>query len=260
MYSSGINSSASNDFSTAINSVSLVGELKTPSLSSSVHIPPIIPSHSLLQSRYEVLKEIIYVGEDSSIYSLHLFQGDMDLPSLSFHASLKEKWDKEEEQEEIKNVLKVVPPSYHQYLDVFPKVKAEKLPPHCAYDHHIELEGSLPQVSVIYCLSNHESETLWSYISDNVEKGFIRPSSSSTGSPVLFVKRKDGGLCMVFHYCKLNSVTRKNRYPFPPMNQLLTLLNISTIFSKIDLHGAYNCLRIKEAVEHLTSFRIKYVS
>ncbi|MBW0501481.1 hypothetical protein O181_041196 [Austropuccinia psidii MF-1] len=184
----------------------------------------------------------------------------MDLPSLSLHASLKEKWDKEEEKEEIENLLKVVPPAYHQYLDVFSKVKAEKLPPHCSYNHHIELEGSLPQVSVIYCLSNHESETLWAYISDNVEKGFIRPSSSSTESPVLFVKKKDGGFCMCFDYRKLNAVTRKNRYPFPPMNQLLTLLNISTFFSKIDLHGAYNCLRIKEGVEHLTAFRIKYVS
>ncbi|MBW0501480.1 hypothetical protein O181_041195 [Austropuccinia psidii MF-1] len=52
MYSSGISSSTSNDFATAINSVALVGELKTPSLSSSFHIPPIIPSHSSLQSRY----------------------------------------------------------------------------------------------------------------------------------------------------------------------------------------------------------------
>ncbi|MBW0495158.1 hypothetical protein O181_034873 [Austropuccinia psidii MF-1] len=68
----------------------------------------------------------------------------MDLPPLSFHASLEEKWDEKEEPEEIETVLKVVPPAYHQYLDVFSKVKAEKLPPHCACDHHIKLEGLLP--------------------------------------------------------------------------------------------------------------------
>ncbi|MBW0480923.1 hypothetical protein O181_020638 [Austropuccinia psidii MF-1] len=143
-YSSGIISSTSNDFATAVNSVALVGELKTPSLPPSVHIPSIIPSQSLLSSSNEVFKEIKDVGEDADISSLHLFQGDMDLPPLSLHASLGEQWDEEEEPEEIETVLKVVPPAYNQYLEVFSKVKAEKLPPHRACDHHIELEGLLP--------------------------------------------------------------------------------------------------------------------
>ncbi|MBW0501849.1 hypothetical protein O181_041564 [Austropuccinia psidii MF-1] len=80
------------------------------------------------------------------------------------------------------------------------------------------------------------------------------------GAPVLFVKKKDGGLCLCVDYCKLNSVTRKNRYPVPPMNQLLTIFNGSTIFSKIDLCGAYSLLRIKEEDEYLTAFRTKYGS
>ncbi|MBW0499366.1 hypothetical protein O181_039081 [Austropuccinia psidii MF-1] len=154
-------------------------------------------------------------------------------------------WDEEEEPEEIETVLKVVPSVYHEYLVVFSKVKAEKLPPHRACDHHIEFKGLLPPVGVIYSLSNQESETLQAYISENGEKGFIRPSSSSTGAPVLFVKKKDGGLCLCVDYRKLDPVTRKNRYPVPPMNQLLTVFNGSTIFSMIDLHGAYNLLRIK---------------
>ncbi|MBW0563375.1 hypothetical protein O181_103090 [Austropuccinia psidii MF-1] len=184
----------------------------------------------------------------------------MDLPPLSFHASLEEKWDEEEEPEETEAVLKVVPPSYHQYLDVFSKVKAEKLAPHCACDHHIKLEALLPQVYVTYSLSNQESERLRAYISENVEKCFIRPSSSSTGAPVLFVKKKDGGLYFCVDYRKLNAVTRKNRYPVPPMNQILTVFNGFTIFSKIDLCGAYNLLIIKEVDEHLTAFRTKYGS
>ncbi|MBW0511989.1 hypothetical protein O181_051704 [Austropuccinia psidii MF-1] len=159
----------------------------------------------------------------------------MDLHPLSFHASLEEQWDEEEEPEEIETVLKVVPPAYHQYLDVFSKVKAEKPPPHCACDHHIELEGLLPP-------------------------DLIRPSSSSTGAPVLSVKKKDGGLCLCVEYHKLNAVSRKNRYPVPPMNQLLTVFNGSTIFSKIDLHGAYDILSIKDGDEHLTAVRAKYGS
>ncbi|MBW0489222.1 hypothetical protein O181_028937 [Austropuccinia psidii MF-1] len=68
----------------------------------------------------------------------------MDLPPSSYHDSLKVLWDEEEELEEIENVMKVVPSSYHQYSDLLSKVKAENLPPHRACDHHMELEGSLP--------------------------------------------------------------------------------------------------------------------
>ncbi|MBW0585071.1 hypothetical protein O181_124786 [Austropuccinia psidii MF-1] len=87
-HSSGINSSTSNEFATAFNSVALFGELKTPSFHSSIHIPPINPSQSFLPLRDEVFKGIRYIGKDVAIYSLHLFPGDMDLPPLSFHASL----------------------------------------------------------------------------------------------------------------------------------------------------------------------------
>ncbi|MBW0541275.1 hypothetical protein O181_080990 [Austropuccinia psidii MF-1] len=100
-YSSGIKSSVSNSLATAVNIVSLVGERKTPSLPFYNHIPSNIPSQSLLQSRDEVFKEIKDVGEDFSISSLHLFQGDMDFPPLSFHAFLEEQWDEEEEPEEV---------------------------------------------------------------------------------------------------------------------------------------------------------------
>ncbi|MBW0495873.1 hypothetical protein O181_035588 [Austropuccinia psidii MF-1] len=226
--SSGIISFTSSDFATAVNSAALVGELNTPSLPPSVHIPSIIPSQSLLPSIDEVFKEI--------------------------------KDDEEEDPEEIETVLKVVSPAYHKYLDVFSKVEAEKLPPHHLCDHHIELEGLLPPVGVIYSLSKNGSETLWAYISENVEKGFIRPSSFAIGAPVLFVKKKDGCLHLGVDYRKLNAVTRNNRYSVPPMNQILTVFNSATIFSKIDLCGAYNLLRIKEGDEHLTAFRTKYGS
>ncbi|MBW0577361.1 hypothetical protein O181_117076 [Austropuccinia psidii MF-1] len=102
----------------------------------------------------------------------------MVLPPSSNHDSLEELWDAEEEPEEIETVMKVVPPSYNQYSNVFSKVKAEKLPPHCTYDNHIKLEGSLPPVGVIYSLLDQESDTLRTYISENTEKGFIQPSSS----------------------------------------------------------------------------------
>ncbi|MBW0469922.1 hypothetical protein O181_009637 [Austropuccinia psidii MF-1] len=84
----------------------------------------------------------------------------MDLPPFTFHASLEKKWDVEEDPDEIENVLKVVSPAYHNYLAVLSKVKGEKFTPHRPSDHHIESEGYLPLVGVMYSLSNDDSETL----------------------------------------------------------------------------------------------------
>ncbi|MBW0591131.1 hypothetical protein O181_130846 [Austropuccinia psidii MF-1] len=135
--SSGINYSASNALATDVNSVALVGELKTPSLPSSVHIPSIMPSHSLLKSREKKCwRGFFYIFNSSLSWGYGL-------------SSLEEQWDEEEEPEKIETMLKVVPPAYHQYLDVSSKVKAAKLLPHRACDPHIELESLLPPVGVI---------------------------------------------------------------------------------------------------------------
>ncbi|MBW0491035.1 hypothetical protein O181_030750 [Austropuccinia psidii MF-1] len=67
------------------------------------------------------------------------------MPSKGYGPSfLEEQWDEEEEPEDIETVFKVVPPASHQYLDVFSKLKEEKLPPHHACEYHIKLEGLLP--------------------------------------------------------------------------------------------------------------------
>ncbi|MBW0479992.1 hypothetical protein O181_019707 [Austropuccinia psidii MF-1] len=247
--------SFSNDFSSSKACAALVDYSRTPSFPSSVHIPSLNSHTSLLSSRDEVSKEIQDVGEDNSVSSLHLFFGNMDLPSSSYQDSLEELWDEEEEPEEVETVIKVVPSSYHRYLDVFSKVKAENPPP-----HHIELEGSLPPFGVIYSLSNKESDTLRTYISENLKKVLIQPSSSETQAPVFFVKKKYVGLHLCVDYCKLNTFTRKNKYRVPSMKWLLTVFNGSSIFSKIDLNGACKLLRIKDGDENLTAFRTKYGS
>ncbi|MBW0514737.1 hypothetical protein O181_054452 [Austropuccinia psidii MF-1] len=249
--------SFSNDLSSANHAQAWLGILEYHHFHLlSIFLPLIAICHYyLLEMKYSKKLKML-----EKIILYHPFVGNMVLPHSYYLDSLEELWNEEEEPEEVETVLKVVPSVYHQYLDVFSKVKAEKPPPHHGCDHHIELEGSLPPAGVIYSLSNQESDTLRSYISDDVEKVFIPPSSSSTGAPVLFVKKKDGGLCLGVDYCKLNSVTEKNKYPVPPMNQLLNVFNGSFIFSKIDFHGAYNLLRVKEGDEHLTAFRTKYGS
>ncbi|MBW0490347.1 hypothetical protein O181_030062 [Austropuccinia psidii MF-1] len=150
----------------------------------------------------------------------------MDLPPSSYHDSLEELWDEEEEPEEIETVMKVVPPVYHQYLDVFSKVKAEKLPPHHTCDHHIEMVGSLPPVGVIYYLSNQVSDTLRAYISENVEKAFIRPQSSSTGATVLFVQKKYGSLYEIIVFSKSEEEN------FTHVSTVLSRLRANNLFAK----------------------------
>nr|GEZ96376.1 retrotransposable element Tf2 [Tanacetum cinerariifolium] len=70
------------------------------------------------------------------------------------------------------------------------------------------------------------------------DKGFIRPSSSPWGSPVLFVKKKDGSFRMFIDYRELNKLTVKNRYPLPRIDDLFDQLQGSNIYSKIDLRFA----------------------
>ncbi|MBW0525645.1 hypothetical protein O181_065360 [Austropuccinia psidii MF-1] len=100
-----------NDLSSAKSCAALVGDSRTTSFPSSVHIPSIISPQSLQLSGKEVFKEIQYVQEDNSVSSLHPFFGNMDLPPSSYHDSLEELWDGEEEPEGIETVMKVVPSS-----------------------------------------------------------------------------------------------------------------------------------------------------
>ncbi|GJX36988.1 putative reverse transcriptase domain-containing protein [Tanacetum coccineum] len=89
-------------------------------------------------------------------------------------------------------------------------------------------------------------------------KGFIRPSSSPWGAPVLFVKKKDGSFQMCIDYRELNKLTVKNRYPLPRINELLDQLQGSSVYSKIDLRSSYHQLRVREEDNPKTASRTRY--
>ncbi|GJV34245.1 putative reverse transcriptase domain-containing protein [Tanacetum coccineum] len=91
-----------------------------------------------------------------------------------------------------------------------------------------------------------------------LEKGFIRPSSSSWGALVLFVKKKDGSFRMCIDYRELNKLTIKNRYLLPRIDDLLEQLQGSIVYSKIDLWSGYHQLRIREEDIPITAFRTRY--
>nr|GEW14407.1 putative reverse transcriptase domain-containing protein [Tanacetum cinerariifolium] len=88
--------------------------------------------------------------------------------------------------------------------------------------------------------------------------GFIRPSSSPWGAPVLFVKKKDGSFRMCIDYRELNKLTVKNRYPLPRIDDLFDQLHGSSVYSKIDLRSGYHQLRVREEDIPKIAFRTRY--
>ncbi|CDO68992.1 hypothetical protein BN946_scf184762.g8 [Trametes cinnabarina] len=148
-----------------------------------------------------------------------------------------------------------IPPEYHEFADVFSKKKADTLPEHRPYDLKITLEeGKVPPLGPIYSLSQVELDTLREYIEENLRSGFIRPSNSPCGAPVLFVKKKDSSLCLCVDYQGLNKITRKDRYPLPLVSDLLDTPRKARIYTKIDLRHAYNLVRIAPGDEWKTAF------
>jgi hypothetical protein len=145
-----------------------------------------------------------------------------------------------------------------EYKDVFPD-DLPGLPPEREVDHQIDLKpGTAPTSRAPYRLGLDELEELKKQLQDLVDKGFIRPSTSPFGAPILFVKKKDGTLRMCMDYRALNENTIKNKYPLPNVDDLLDQLSGARYFSKIDLRSGYHQIRIAAGDEHKTAFRTRY--
>ncbi|SCZ87870.1 BZ3500_MvSof-1268-A1-R1_Chr2-3g05338 [Microbotryum saponariae] len=124
--------------------------------------------------------------------------------------------DSDESTPKTKDPKVLVPPIYHSYLDVFDEGEADKLPPRRPYDPTIPLDPSIKvPAGRLYPLNQSELKTLSDYIDDHLKKGFIEPSQSPIGAPILFVKKKDGTMRLCVDYRALNSATIKNKYPLP---------------------------------------------
>ena len=154
-----------------------------------------------------------------------------------------------------------IPSEYSDFADVFSGKNADKLPPRRSYDHSIETElGTTPPYGPIYKQSEAELRVIKAFIDEYLAKGFIRPSQSPAGAPIVFAKKKDGSLRLCVNYRGLNKITKKNRYPLPRIDELLDRLSRATIFSKIDLKSGYNLVRIADGDEWKTAFRSRYGS
>ncbi|TYK12237.1 pol protein [Cucumis melo var. makuwa] len=149
-------------------------------------------------------------------------------------------------------------PVVREYPDVFPD-ELPGLPPPREVDFAIDLEpGTAPISRVPYRMAPAELKELKVQLQELLDKGFIRPSVSPWGAPVLFVKKKNGSMRLCIDYRELNKVTVKNRYPLPRIDDLFDQLQGATVFSKIDLRSGYHQLRIRDSNIPKTAFCSRY--
>ena len=107
-------------------------------------------------------------------------------------------------------------------------------------------------------MSPTELDELKKQLDDLIKAGFIQPSKSPFGAPILFVKKKDGTMRMCVDYRALNGITIKNSYPLPRIDELFDRLHGAKVFSKIDLRSGYHQIRIAEEDIPKTAFRTRY--
>ncbi|GJU41508.1 reverse transcriptase domain-containing protein [Tanacetum coccineum] len=173
-------------------------------------------------------------------------------PIFLAHVTAKEVEDKSE-----KKRLEDVP-IVQDFPEVFPE-DLPGLPPTRQVEFQIDLvPGAAPVARAPYRLAPSEMKELSEQLKELSDKGFIRPSSSPWGAPVLFVKKKDGSFRMCIDYRELNKLTVKNRYPLPIINDLFDQLQGSSVYSKIDLRSGYHQLRVREEYILKTAFRTRY--
>ena len=115
-----------------------------------------------------------------------------------------------------------LPIKHSAYTCIFLEKESRTLAPFNKHVHTIDLDRDIvPPYSPIYPLAKPELEVLREYLNDAIEKGWIRPSRSPTGAPILFVPKKGGQLRLCVDYRALNRLTRKNRAPLPLIGEIL---------------------------------------
>ncbi|GKB27334.1 putative reverse transcriptase domain-containing protein [Tanacetum coccineum] len=173
-------------------------------------------------------------------------------PVFLAHVTTNEVEDKSE-----KKRLEDVP-IVRDFPEVFPE-DFPSLPPTRQVEFQIDLvPGATPVARAPYRLAPSEMKELSEQLKELSDKGFIRPSFSPWGAPVLFVKKKDGSFRMCIDYRELNKLTVENCYPLPIINDLFYQLQGSSVYSKIDLRSGYHQLRVREEDIPKTAFRTRY--
>jgi hypothetical protein len=152
-----------------------------------------------------------------------------------------------------------LPPQFRKFASVFGDPSEDPFETGTKTRHSIPLEeGKTAPYGPIYPLSAKELRVLREYLESAMAKGWIQPSESPAGAPILFVPKSDGSLRLCVDYRGLNRVTKKNRYPLPLIPEILDRLVGAKVYTKLDLRDAYHRIRIAEEDRWKTAFRTRY--
>jgi hypothetical protein len=145
-----------------------------------------------------------------------------------------------------------------EFLDVFSE-ELPGMPPDREIEFVIELvPGAAPIFKRPYRMVANQLVELKEQLQELLDKGYIRPSASPWGAPIIFVPKKDATQRMCVDYRSLNEVTIKNKYPLPRVDDLFDQLKGACVFSKIDLRSGYHQLKIKATDIPKTAFITRY--
>lgn len=141
-----------------------------------------------------------------------------------------------------------------KYDDIFEAPTS--FPPFRRREHFIHtFPNSKPILVRLYRYPQYQKAEMESLVKEMLQQGIVRPSTSSYSSLVILIKKKDGGWRLCVDYRALNSITVKDRFPIPTIDELLGELNGATIFSKLDLRSGYHQIRINPTDVSKTTFR-----
>jgi transposase InsO family protein len=208
-----------------------------------------VPIRNLPQSYSSLASQITYISEDRTPWS----------DEATAWGTSPDFEDLDVNQDATPEELAGIPEEFRRWARVFSKKRAQGLPPHREQvDLCIELEEGAVQKMPRprnYQLGRKETIALREYLADMLERGYIEPSSSAIACPAFFVPKKEPGeLRMVVDYKQLNALTIKDKYSLPLISEIMAALSKGKIFSKIDLRGAYNLLRVRKGDEWKTTF------
>nr|GEV56756.1 putative reverse transcriptase domain-containing protein [Tanacetum cinerariifolium] len=184
-----------------------------------------------------------------------IIQGDRSKTRLSLISCIKTKryksrgyqvfiaqvMEKKSDEKRLKDI-----PVVREFPEVFPE-DLPSLPSVRQVELQIDLiQGWVPVARAPYRLVPSEMQELSDQLQELADRGFIRPSTSPWGAPILFVIKKDGSFRMYIEYRELNKLTVKNRCPLPRIDDLFDQLQGSSFYSKIDLRSGYHQVRVRE--------------
>ncbi|GKA64128.1 putative reverse transcriptase domain-containing protein [Tanacetum coccineum] len=213
------------------------------------------PSGIMLSSQLKIvgILEAFLCVRNAPYITQELAMSSVRLATRGYQVFVAQVMEKKSDEKRLEDI-----PVVREFPTVFPE-NLPGLPLVRQVEFQIDLIlGAAPVARAPYRLAPLEMQELSNQLQELAGRGFIQPSISPWGDPVLFVKKKDGSFKMYIDYRELNKLTIKNRYPLPRIDDLFGQLQGSSVYSNIDLRSGYHQLRVRDEDIPKTAFRTRY--